>query len=55
MWNNYTVAMLNPDKIAGRQAEAAAERRAVEGRVRAEHTSWARRASGGRLSPGGRS
>jgi hypothetical protein len=37
MWNNYTVDMLNPDKIASRQAEAAAERRAVEGRVDAEH------------------
>ena len=41
MWNNYTVDMLNPDKIASRQAEAAAERRAAEGRVHAEHATGA--------------
>jgi hypothetical protein len=37
MWNNYTVHMLNPDKIATRQAEAAAQRLADEGHARDEH------------------
>jgi hypothetical protein len=41
MWNNYTVDMLNPDKIASRRGEAAAERRAADGRVHAERTSRA--------------
>jgi hypothetical protein len=41
MWNNYTVDMLNPDKIASRHAEAAAERRAAEGRVHAGHATGA--------------
>jgi hypothetical protein len=45
MWNNYTVHMLNPDKIETRQAEAADQRLADEARqapdeglVRSEHT-----------------
>lgn len=48
MWNSYTVHMLNPDKIATRQAEADAVRLAdeaqpvpEEGRVRGEHRFWA--------------
>jgi hypothetical protein len=41
MWNNYTVHMLNKDKIATRQEEANAQRLADEGRVRDEHRFWA--------------
>jgi hypothetical protein len=41
MWNNYTVHMLNEDKIATRQEEAAAQRLADEGRARDEHRFWA--------------
>jgi hypothetical protein len=48
MWNNYTVHMQNPDKIATRQAEADAVRladearaRPAEGRVPGVLTSWA--------------
>jgi len=43
MWNNYTVEMLNPDKIATRQAEADAQRLGDQGRERGEHTFWATR------------
>lgn len=32
MYNNYTIELLNPDKIATRQAEAEAQRRGTEGR-----------------------
>ena len=38
MYNNYTIQLLNPDKISTRQAEAAAQRRAAEGHVRSERT-----------------
>ncbi len=48
MWNNYTVHMLNPDKIATRHAEAdalrladEAERAPDEVRVSGEHRFWA--------------
>ncbi len=50
MWNNYTVDMLNPDKVATRQAEADAVRLADEARTspgearaRVEHAFWATR------------
>ncbi len=43
MWNNYTVELLNPDKIATRQAEADAQRLGDQGRARGEHTFWATR------------
>ena len=37
MYNNYTIELLNPDKIATRQAEADAQRRAAEGRGPGRH------------------
>ncbi len=36
MWNNYTVGMLNSDKIATRQAEARAQRLADQGHEHGE-------------------
>jgi hypothetical protein len=40
MWNNYTVHMLNPGKMADRQAEARAERLAAESAGAGTGTFW---------------